>query len=68
MTSDFLSYVDFHNHTNTSSLFRDGVAIGPGNKNDPLAVFDGSVVPKGYKNLPTLIYTGKSFHPKVQIP
>lgn len=62
LTSDFLSYVDVHNHTN-SSLFENGVSIGPGNKNDPLAVFDGSVIPKGYKNLPTLIYTGVHYLP-----
>ncbi|THY89992.1 Arabinanase/levansucrase/invertase [Aureobasidium pullulans] len=62
LTSDFLSYVDAHNYTN-SSLFVNGVSIGPGNENDPLAVFDGSVIPKGYKGLPTLIYTGVHYLP-----
>ncbi|KAG9601740.1 Arabinanase/levansucrase/invertase, partial [Aureobasidium melanogenum] len=62
LTSDFLSYVDFHNYTN-ASLLENGVAIGPGNKNDPLAVFDGSVIPKGYKGNPTLIYTGVHYLP-----
>lgn len=64
MTSDFLSYVDFHNYTN-ASLLENGVTIGPGNKNDPLAVFDGSVIPKGYKGNPTLIYTGVHYLPIV---
>lgn len=50
-TKDFLVYEDYHNYTNS-------VSIGPGNRNDPIAVFDGSVIPKGYKGLPTLIYTG----------
>jgi beta-fructofuranosidase len=62
LTSDFLSYVDVHNYTN-ASLFENGVEIGPGNKNDPLAVFDGSVIPKGYKGKPTLIYTGVHYLP-----
>ena len=50
-TKDFLVYEDYHNYTNS-------ISIGPGNKNDPIAVFDGSVIPKGYKGLPTLIYIG----------
>lgn len=61
-TSDFVTYVDAHNYTN-ASLFTNGVSIGPGNQNDPLAVFDGSVIPKGYKGLPTLIYTGVHYLP-----
>lgn len=55
-TKDFLTYTDYHNYTNS-------VEIGPGNKNDPMAVFDGSVIPKGYKGLPTLIYTGAHYAP-----
>jgi beta-fructofuranosidase len=62
LTSDFLSYVDVHNYKN-ASLFENGVEIGPGNKNDPLAVFDGSVIPKGYKGKPTLVYTGVHYLP-----
>jgi beta-fructofuranosidase len=62
LTSDFLSYVDVHNYTN-ATYFENGVSIGPGNKNDPLAVFDGSVIPKGYKNWPTLVYTGVHYLP-----
>jgi beta-fructofuranosidase len=62
LTTDFLSYVDVHNYTN-ASLFENGVEIGPGNKNDPLAVFDGSVIPKGYKGKPTLVYTGVHYLP-----
>lgn len=61
-TNDFLSFEDAHNYTN-ASIFSNGITIGPGNKNDPLAVFDGSVIPKGYKGLPTLIYTGVHYLP-----
>ncbi|KOC15084.1 extracellular invertase [Aspergillus flavus AF70] len=31
--------------------------IMPGGKNDPVAVFDGSVIPKGIDGKPTLLYT-----------
>lgn len=57
-TRDFLVYEDYHNYTNSAS-------IGPGNKIDPMAVFDGSVIPKGYKGFPTLIYTGYAVHPNL---
>jgi beta-fructofuranosidase len=32
--------------------------ISPGGPNDPLAVFDGSVIPSGIDGKPTLIYSG----------
>lgn len=32
--------------------------ISPGGANDPLAVFDGSVIPSGIDGKPTLIYSG----------
>jgi len=37
--------------------------IESGGINDPLAVFDGTVIPNGYRNQPTLIYTAVSFLP-----
>ncbi|CAI7609362.1 unnamed protein product [Penicillium glandicola] len=38
-------------------------AIIAGGKNDPLAVFDGSVIPSGIDGLPTLLYTSVSYLP-----
>lgn len=55
-TEDFLTFTDYHSYNNS-------VEIGPGNKNDLIAVFDGSVIPEGYKGLPTLIYTGANYAP-----
>ncbi|KAE8154075.1 glycosyl hydrolase [Aspergillus avenaceus] len=40
-----------------------GQIIVPGGKNDPLAVFDGTVFPKGVDGKPTLIYTSVSSLP-----
>ncbi|KAJ5435420.1 Concanavalin A-like lectin/glucanases superfamily [Penicillium cf. griseofulvum] len=34
-----------------------------GGKNDPLAVFDGSVIPSGIDGMPTLLYTSVSYLP-----
>ncbi|GAB1726502.1 hypothetical protein NU195Hw_g2427t1 [Hortaea werneckii] len=39
------------------------VFIEPGGKNDPVAVFDGSVIPRGINGTPTLFYTSVSFLP-----
>ncbi|KAI5198737.1 glycoside hydrolase family 32 protein [Aureobasidium subglaciale EXF-2481] len=62
LTSDFLNFTDVHDYKN-ASLFTNSISIGPGNNNDPLAVFDGSVIPKGYKGRVSLIYTGVHFLP-----
>lgn len=32
--------------------------ISPGGENDPLAVFDGSIIPNGIDGYPTLMYSG----------
>ncbi|KAJ5488010.1 hypothetical protein N7530_002310 [Penicillium desertorum] len=40
-----------------------GPSIIAGGKNDPLAVFDGSVIPSGIDGMPTLIYTSVSYLP-----
>lgn len=37
--------------------------ILPGGVNDPIAVFDGSVIPKGIDGKPTLLYTSVSYLP-----
>lgn len=37
--------------------------IRAGSINDPVAVFDGSVIPAGINGLPTLLYTAVSFLP-----
>lgn len=37
--------------------------ILPGGKNDPIAVFDGSVIPSGINGTPTLLYTSVSYLP-----
>lgn len=46
-TNDMVTYDGCEHHV-----------ISPGGKNDPLAVFDGSVIPSGIKSKPTLIYSG----------
>ncbi|KAL4744886.1 hypothetical protein BDW72DRAFT_199169 [Aspergillus terricola var. indicus] len=40
-----------------------GYSIVPGGPNDPLAVFDGSVIPRGVDGKPTLLYTSVSSLP-----
>ncbi|OJI96862.1 hypothetical protein ASPVEDRAFT_78611 [Aspergillus versicolor CBS 583.65] len=65
-----LFHVGFlHNGTGISSVYTDdlvtyrdinpngGYIIVAGGPNDPLAVFDGSVIPSGIDDLPTLLYT-----------
>lgn len=47
-TEDFVRYVDV--------FPEDPRFIEPGGINDPLAVFDGTVIAPGYKGLPTFIY------------
>ncbi|KAI1099912.1 glycoside hydrolase family 32 protein [Jackrogersella minutella] len=37
--------------------------IVPGDENDPIAVFDGSVIPSGIDGKPTLLYTSVSYLP-----
>ena len=37
--------------------------ILPGGRNDPVSVFDGSVIPSGLDGLPTLLYTSVSYQP-----
>ncbi|PYH42157.1 glycoside hydrolase family 32 protein [Aspergillus saccharolyticus JOP 1030-1] len=54
-TSNLVTYTDVS--ANGSFL------IQPGGKNDPVAVFDGSVIPTGVNNTPTLLYTSVSFLP-----
>ncbi|KAL4787745.1 glycosyl hydrolase [Aspergillus varians] len=68
-----LFHVGFlHNGTGISAVYTDDLVtyrdinpngdyiIVPGGPNDPLAVFDGSVIPSGVDDLPTLIYTSVS--------
>ncbi|KAK0552518.1 hypothetical protein OC845_001662 [Tilletia horrida] len=50
-TQDFVTFEDW------------GVSLGPGGRNDPVAVFDGKVVPVGYNGLPTLMYAAVSYIP-----
>jgi len=54
-TSDLVHWIDV-NKPNPSFIKSGGI-------NDPIAVFDGTVIPKGYQGLPTLIYTSVSFLP-----
>lgn len=54
--------------TDDMATYRDlnpggGPAIVPGGINDPLAVFDGSVIPSGINGTPTFLYTSVSFLP-----
>ena len=54
-TDDLVTYHD---------LNTDGAPfIVSGGINDPIAVFDGSVIPNGLNNTPTLLYTSVSFLP-----
>ena len=54
-TDDLVTYRDIHPG---EPLF-----IKPGGKNDPLAVFDGSVIPSGINGSATLLYTSVSYLP-----
>ncbi|PWN54119.1 Arabinanase/levansucrase/invertase [Violaceomyces palustris] len=49
-TYDLLRFEDDNSYQNP-------IQIGAGNEVDFIADFDGSVIPKGYKGLPTLIWT-----------
>ncbi|KAI0470052.1 glycoside hydrolase family 32 protein [Xylariaceae sp. FL0804] len=54
-TSDLVTYHD---------LNPDGAPfIVPGGLNDPVAVFDGSVIPRGINGTPTLLYSSVSYLP-----
>lgn len=54
-TDDLVTYQD---------LNPDGAPfIKPGGINDPIAVFDGSVIPNGINGTPTLLYTSVSYLP-----
>lgn len=48
-TNDLVTYSDVNPNGNNTII--------PGGANDPLAVFDGSVIPIGIDNKPTLLYT-----------
>jgi len=54
-TADFVTYRDVNPDV---PLF-----IQPGGKNDPVAVFDGSVIPSGINDSATLLYTSVSYLP-----
>ncbi|PYH88239.1 extracellular invertase [Aspergillus ellipticus CBS 707.79] len=54
-TSDLATYTDLNPNG--------GQAIVPGGINDPVGVFDGSVIPSGINGLPTLLYTSVSYLP-----
>ncbi|PWY75232.1 extracellular invertase [Aspergillus sclerotioniger CBS 115572] len=54
-TDDLATYHDLNPNGSQS--------IVPGGINDPLAVFDGSVIPAGINGLPTLLYTSVSYLP-----
>ncbi|KAF8757670.1 Glycosyl hydrolases family 32 [Rhizoctonia solani] len=41
----------------------DRLTLYPSQPNDRLGVFDGTVIPKGYKGFPTVIYTGVKYLP-----
>lgn len=56
-TADFVTWTDIRPGTNDQRY------IQPGGKNDPLAVFDGTVISRGYQGLPTFIYTSVSYLP-----
>ncbi len=53
-TPDLVRYTD----VNTDPTF-----IRSGGINDPVAVFDGSVIPYGINGTPTLLYTSVSYLP-----
>ncbi|KAL3428687.1 glycosyl hydrolase [Aspergillus tetrazonus] len=48
---------------NGTGIAKWGYSIVPGGPNDPLAVFDGSVIPRGVDGKPTLLYTSVSSLP-----
>ncbi|KAK1223213.1 hypothetical protein PQX77_013912 [Marasmius sp. AFHP31] len=54
-TDDFVTYKDISSP--------DPRFIKPGGINDPIAVFDGTVIASGYQGKPTFIYTAVSFLP-----
>ncbi|CAG8250260.1 unnamed protein product [Penicillium salamii] len=54
-TDDMATYKDV-NPDGTPSIIAGG-------KNDPLAVFDGTVIPNGIDGMPTLLYTSVSYLP-----
>lgn len=55
LTDDLVHYYDVNKNGNYS--------ITPGGSNDPVSVFDGSVVPNGIDGKPTLLYTSVSSLP-----
>jgi beta-fructofuranosidase len=54
-TADLVFYYDVNENGNYTII--------PGGPNDPVAVFDGSVIPSGIDNKPTLLYTSVSSLP-----
>ncbi|KAK5136449.1 hypothetical protein LTR08_003094 [Meristemomyces frigidus] len=54
-TDDLVTYTDVNPD--------DPTFIRAGGKNDPVAVFDGSVIPSGINGTPTLLYTSVSYLP-----
>ncbi|KAJ5774891.1 Concanavalin A-like lectin/glucanases superfamily [Penicillium paradoxum] len=54
-TDDLATYLDVNSNGSPSII--------AGGKNDPLAVFDGSVIPNGIDGMPTLLYTSVSYMP-----
>ncbi|KAJ5871992.1 uncharacterized protein N7529_004345 [Penicillium soppii] len=54
-TDDLATYTDVNPDGNPSII--------AGGENDPLAVFDGSVIPNGIDGMPTLLYTSVSYLP-----
>ncbi|KAL0574573.1 hypothetical protein V5O48_007385 [Marasmius crinis-equi] len=54
-TADFVTYKDIASP--------DPRFIKPGGINDPIAVFDGTVIAEGYQGKPTFLYTAVSFLP-----
>ncbi|KAL1862671.1 hypothetical protein Daus18300_008469 [Diaporthe australafricana] len=54
-TDDLVTYTDLNADGNPF--------IEAGGINDPIAVFDGSVIPSGINGLPTLLYTSVSYLP-----
>lgn len=57
VTDDLVTYRDIKSETEPP------VFITPGGVNDPVAVFDGSVIPIGINGTPTLLYTSVAFLP-----
>ncbi|KAF2717515.1 glycoside hydrolase family 32 protein [Polychaeton citri CBS 116435] len=56
-TDDFVTYRDVNDNP------KGPIFIEPGGKNDPIAVFDGSVIPMGINGTPTLLYSSISYLP-----